>query len=179
MTLWSDFTPEEAAAVSTAVVNACKDASGVVLPAAQQTALGTLFGTVVSGYAAGGVRCIWDPEDAVAGVVYAGRPILPDIVAILRNSTDETFVPTYGRKTTAGTLNKSGTEQVSIKPTAAATLGERIEVAVPDLRAASIGETETSDVDAAEKFRFDAEVEKSLYVLLGKWVRRASFPGDL
>lgn len=178
MTLWNDFTTEESAAVTSAVLAACTSASGVTLSASQQTAFGTLFGNVVAGYASAGVRCLWDPED-VAGIVSAGRPYIPDIVAILRNTNDATFVPTYGRKTTSGTLSKTGTEQVAAKPAVLATLAERIEVAIPDVRAASVGESEASDVDAAEKFRFDAEAEKSLYVLLGKWVRRASFPGDL
>lgn len=178
MTLWSDFTGEEAAAVTSAVLAACTAASGVTLSASQQTAFGTLFGSAVSGYADAGVHCLWEPEDVV-GIVSAGRPYIPDIVAILRNATDATFVPTYGRRTTSGTSSKSGTEQVALKPAATADLETRIEVAVPDIRAASVGTAQTSDVDAAEKFRFDSEVEKSLYVLLGKWVRRASFPGDL
>ena len=178
MTLWNDFTPEESAAVTTAVCTVCVTAAGVTLSAAQQTAIANLFGAAVSGYADAGVRCLWDPED-VSGIVSAGRPYLADIVAVLRNVSDATFIPTYGRKTTSGTVSKTGTEQVAMKPSASSTLGERIEVAIPDVRAASIGESEASDVDAAEKFRFDSEAERSLYLLFGKWVRRASFPLDL
>lgn len=179
MTLWNDFTTPQKNAVSAAILAACTSAAGVTLTLAQSTAFTALIDARIAIYAAGGVRCLWDPDDAATGVAYAGAPIVPDIVAILRNTTDATFQPTYGRKTSTGTTNKSGTESVSLKPSASATLPERIEVAVPDIRAASVGESETSDVDAAEKFRFDAESEKSLGLLLGRWIRRASFSHDL
>lgn len=180
MTLWNEFTSDEKTLIENTMIAACTAASGVTLTDAQSTAFASLIDGYISVYAAGGVRCLWDPEDPAAdGIVSAGAPIIPSIVAILRNFTDTTFKPSYGRKTSTGTTNKSGTESVSLKPSASATLPERIEVAVPDIRAASVGESETSDVDAAEKFRFDAETEKSLGLLLGRWIRRASFSHDL
>lgn len=178
MTLWNDFTTEEKNAVSAAILSACTTAAGVTLSGAQTTAAGNMIDAAIASYAAADVRCLWEPEDVV-GIVSAGRPYLPDIAAILRNSTDATFVPSYGRKTTSGTSTKTGTEQVSLKPAAAATLPERITVAVPDIRAASIGEAEGVEVDAAEKFRFDASAEKSLAMLFNRWIRRASFSLDL
>lgn len=177
MTLWSEFTAEDITALKTAVVSTCTSAAGS-LSADKQLALGTLFGTAVTSYANAGVRSWYDPEDGIPGIVAAGRPYLPDIVAILRNS-DASFVPAYGRTTSSESLNKTGTEQVSIKPSASATLDEKITVKVPDLRSASTGNVTASDVDAAEKFRFDGEAEKSLYLLLSKWVRRASVSEDL
>lgn len=177
MTLWNDFTAAEITAVEAAVVNKCEAAAGT-LSSAAKTALAALFGSAVASYASAGVRCIYDPEDGVPGIVAAGTPYLPAIVGVLRNS-DATFVPRYGRKTSSETINKTGTEQVAIKPAATTTLDERITVAVPDVRAANVGNVEASDVDAAEKLRFDAEAEKSLFLLLGKWVRRASVPEDL
>lgn len=178
MTLWNDFTAAEIAAIEAAVVDKCEAAAGGSMGPAKKAALAALFGSAVASYAAAGVRCIYDPEDGVPGIVAAGTPYLPAIVGVLRNS-DGDFVPLYGRKTSSETINKTGTEQVSIKPAATADLDERITVAVPDVRAANVGNVEASDVDAAEKLRFDAEAEKSLFLLLGKWVRRASVPEDL
>jgi len=178
MTLWNEFTENELSALKAAVVTACTTAAGVPITEPQTTALGSLFLAVLDVYKSAGVRCVWDPEE-VPGIVAVGRPYLPDIVAILRNSTGTSFVPDYGRRTSSDTVSKSGTESVSAKPAGAATLDERITVAVPDIRTAATGTASALDVDAAEKMRFDAEAEKSLYILFGKWVRRASFPDDL
>ena len=177
MALWNDFTAEELSTIKTAIRSVCTNAAGVTLSAAQQTSFETMVLDAVGYYAEAGVRCLWDPED-VAGIVSAGRPYLPAIVGVLRNS-DATFVPRYGRTTSSETVSKTGTEQVAIKPAATAGLDERITIAVPDVRAANVGNVEASDVDAAEKLRFDAEAEKSLSILLGKWIRRASVPEDL
>lgn len=179
MKKWADFTEAEVAAVKSGVVALCINASGVTLSASQQTDMATLFGAAVQSFADADVRCLWNPtEDGVVGIVAeGGRPYIPAIVGLLRNF-EGTFTPKYGRKSESASVNKSGTEQVALAGQTG-TLEDKITVAAPDVRAATIGNSTASDVDAAEKMRFDSETEKSLYLLFSKWVRRASVDEDV
>lgn len=177
MTLWNDFTVEKVTEIKNGIVAACTNAAGS-LASAKQTALASLVGTVISGLAAANVRCLYDADDAAVGVVAAGRPYMADVVAVLRNS-DNSFIVDYGRRTSTASTNKSGTEQVALAGNPGTTVEEKITIGAPDIRAASVGNVTAEDVDAGEKFRFDADGEKSLYILLGKWIKRASFPADL
>ena len=178
MKKWADFSEAEVAAVKSGVVALCINAAGVTLTASQQTDMATLFGAAVTGFADADVRCLWNPtEDGVVGIVGVGRPYLPMIVGLLRNF-EGAFTPKYGRKSESGSVNKSGTEQVALAGQTG-TLEDKITVAAPDIRAATIGTSTASDVDVAEKMRFDSETEKSLYLLFVKWVRRASFDDDI
>ena len=178
MKKWADFSEAEIAAVKSGVVALCINASGVTLTASQQTDMATLFGAAVQSFSDAGVRCLWNPtEDGAVGIVGVGRPYLPAIVGLLRNF-EGAFTPKYGRKSESESVNKSGTEQVALAGQTG-TLEDKITVAAPDIRAATIGNSTASDVDAAEKMRFDSETEKSLYLLFVKWVRRASCDDDI
>jgi hypothetical protein len=178
MKKWADFTEAETNAVKSAAVALCINAAGITVTDAVTTAMTTLFGSAIAPYSDAGVRCYWNPtEDGTVGIVGAGRPYLPDIVGLLRNF-EGNFLPKYGRKSESESINKSGTEQVSLASTGS-TLEEKITVSAPDVRAATIGNSSASDVDAAEKMRFDSETEKSLYLLFSKWVRRASVDEDV
>lgn len=176
MTLWADFSAADVTAVKNGIVAACTNAAGS-LAAAKQTALADVVGAVITGLAGASVRSLYDPADGVPGIVAAGRPYMPDIVGILRNS-DASFIPNYGRVTSTASVNKSGTEQVALAGNGG-TVEEKITIDAPDIRAATVGNITAEDVDAAEKLRFDAEGEKSLYILIGKWIKRASVPADL
>ena len=178
MKKWADFTEAETNSVKSAAVALCLNAAGITLTEPQSTAIAALFGAAITPYADADVRCYWNPtEDGVVGIVAVGRPYLPDIVGLLRNF-EGNFLPNYGRRSESETTNKSGTEQVSLAATSG-TLAEKITVEAPDVRAATIGTSSASDVDAAEKMRFDSETEKSLYLLFSKWVRRASVDEDV
>ena len=186
MKKWNEFTSDQKSALATAMAAKCMTAAGVT-DATKSAAIVTLIGTVIDSFA--DVRCVYDPgsvhtdttfTDAVLGICYVGTPFIPSIVGIIRNTgTGANLVPEYGRKTESSSENKSGTEQVALKPTVPGTLPERIEIAIPDIRSATVGNVSATDVDSAEKMRFDAEADKSLTVLFGRWIRRASFPGDL
>ena len=178
MKKWADFTEAETNSLKSAVVALCLNASGVSVTEAVSTAIASLFGSAITPYADAGVRCYWNPtEDGNVGIVGVGRPYLPDVVGLLRNF-EGNFIPKYGRRSESETTNKSGTEQVGIEGMTG-TLEDKITVQAPDVRAATIGTSSASDVDAAEKMRFDSETEKSLYLLFSKWVRRASVDEDV
>ena len=186
MKKWNELTTQQKNGVASAIANKCMQAAGVI-DAAKVTQIITLISDVISSF--GDVRSMYDPGDSATGetfdnaklgICYVGSPIIPSIVAIIRNSgTGTNLVPEYGRKTESSSLNKSGTEQVSLKPAVSSTLDERIEIAVPDIRSATVGNVTANDVDAAEKMRFDSESEKSLAILFSRWIRRASFAFDL
>lgn len=182
MTKWNEFTAEQKSAITSAISTKCMTAAGVT-DATKKTAIETVIGSVIEGFA--DVRCVYDLTDSTIseiaiGIAYIGNPFVPQIVGIIRNTgTGANLIPEYGRKTESESVNKSGTEQVAMKPAALSTLDEKITIAVPDIRAATKGSTTATDVDAAEKMRFDSEAEKILAVLFGRWIRRASFPGDL
>lgn len=175
MTLWSEFTPSQKNSVVDAIKTECELASGVTFTGQLASSFNSLVHGAIRKYDNAGVRCIWSPKE-IPGIVNAGRPYLPDIVGLLRNF-EGNFLPKYGRRSESESTNKSGTEQVSLAAISG-TLDEKITVEAPDIRAATIGTSSASDVDAAEKMRFDSETEKSLYLLFCKWVRRASVDED-
>ena len=182
MTKWNEFEAEQIAAIASAMSTKCMTAAGVT-DATKKSTIDSLIASVIAGFA--DVRCVYDLTDntiteIAAGIAYIGNPFIPQIVGIIRNTgTGANLVPEYGRKTESESVNKSGTEQVAMKPAVLSTLAEKITVDVPDVRAATVGNMSATDVDAAEKMRFDSESDKSLSVLFGRWIRRASFPGDL
>lgn len=186
MKKWNEFTSDQKSTLANVMAAKCMTAAGVT-DSTKSTAIATQIGYVIDSFA--DVRCIYDPGtshedqtfiDAVLGICYVGTPFIPSIVGIIRNTgTGANLVPEYGRKTESSSENKSGTEQVALKPTVPGTLPERIEIAIPDIRSATVGNVSATDVDSAEKMRFDAEADKSLSVLFGRWIRRASFTPDL
>ena len=178
---WSDFSETTLTTIKTAVRQQCTRAAGVTTTASQDAEIEGIFAAALLPYIGAGCRCYFDVEDdsvQVVGIVGLGTPYLPDISAILRNGGTG-FVPVYGRTTASDTENLSGTEQVALSGNTETTVEGKITIGAPDIRAATVGHVTASDIDAAEKFRFDAQAEKSLFLLFDKWIKRATVFEDL
>lgn len=180
MTYWADFDALELSTIKNRIKTSCEAAAGITMTTAQSTTFNNILSAVIESMVLANVHCLYgyDDGEGVIGIVAAGRPYMPEIVGLLRNS-DASFTPDYGRRTSTASVNKSGTEQVALSGNAGTTVEEKITIGAPDIRAATVGNITAEDVDAGEKYRFDAEPEKSLYILLGKWIKRASVPADL
>lgn len=185
MTKWNEWTADQITALKTAVASQCMRAAGLT-DATKQTAIANLFADALDAYVKTDCRGFYDPGDAATGtefdgavtsIVMAGRPFLPTIAAIIRSSASgASTIAEYGRTVSSGATSKSGTENVSIDATGGA---DKLAVQVPDMRVNTESNTDTTDVDAGEKFRFYDDMRRVLLLQLDAWVRRVTFPWDL